>query len=118
MKYYSIHDLKVFKDFRDNIRWDVTPKIFIQPHYAKKEDGSNVEGDINGYMLYVDMVNDKPTIVIMKNSPSISLTVGYIEAVPGDLLKDALNCASDECVTGMYPLTDALMAWLKKELES
>ncbi|HDZ61544.1 MAG TPA: hypothetical protein ENH40_00150 [Nitrospirae bacterium] len=119
MKYYSINDLKVFKDFRDNIRWDVTPKIFIQPTYAKKEDGSNVKVDINGYMLYVDMVSSKPTVVIMKNGPSMSLTVGYIEAVPESLLNDALNCcASEECITGMYPLTDALKAWLKKEIGS
>ena len=116
MKYYSINDLKVFKGFCDNIRWDVTPKIFIQPNFTKAEDSSTVDVDINGYMLYVDMVFDKPTIVIMNNGPSMSMTVGYIASVPKDLLDEALKCSSEECIEGMYPLTEALKGWLRKEL--
>ncbi|GBE06878.1 MAG TPA: hypothetical protein ENG95_03030 [Nitrospirae bacterium] len=115
IKYYSINDLKVFKDFRDNIRWDVTPKIFMQPRFTKQEDGSAVKVNIDGYMLYVDMVSDKLTLGIMRNTPSMSDTVGYLEDIPQDLLKEALNC-TEECVAGMYPLTKDLEAWLKKEL--
>ncbi len=116
MKYYAIKDLKVFRSFLDEIRWDVTPKIFMEPRFAAK-DGGTTEIDITGYFFYVDLVLDEPTLVIMQNTPALSITVGYIQDVPRDLLDEAVQCAGEECQAGMYPLTKKLEAWLKKELE-
>jgi hypothetical protein len=45
----------------------------------------------------------------------VSNTVGYVADVPGDLLKEAMNCTATECISGMYPLGERLENWLKKE---
>lgn len=117
MKYYAVKDLKVFQNFLDDIRWDVTPKIFMQPRFAKTEEGKDIECNIDGYMLYIEMVADRPTVVIMKNLPAMSQTVGYLKGVPEDLLNEALTCCAEgECQAGMYPLSKNLEVWLKKEL--
>ncbi|MBI5049536.1 MAG: hypothetical protein HZC11_01335, partial [Nitrospirae bacterium] len=110
METFSINDLKKSEKFLKQICWDITPKIFFSPVSA----AGNKPVNINGYMLYVDLVNDKPTLMIMRNRTVISRTVGYIEDVPEDLLKAALNCTKEECIGGMYPLTKALEDWLKK----
>ncbi|MBI5098922.1 MAG: hypothetical protein HZB30_06750 [Nitrospirae bacterium] len=107
----SIDKLKNSKYFLENIRWEVTPKIFLEP---RSPSGENVD-TTHGYMLYVDLVKDKPTLVIMQLKDIMSKTVGYVADVPGDLLKDAINCTTNECVSGMYPLGEKLENWLKKE---
>jgi hypothetical protein len=66
-------------------------------------------------MLYVELVDEKPAMVIMMLKPIVSKTVGYIDDIPGELLRESMNCASDECVQGMYPITGKLEQWLKKE---
>ena len=110
----SINDLKDKKEFIKNIRWDVTPKIFFSPLSAA--GGGNKPVNIDGYMFYVDIVNDKPTLMIMRNRAVISRTIGYIKDVPEDLLKEVLSCSKEECVGEMYPLTKDIENWLKKEL--
>jgi len=107
----SIDKLKNNKYFLANIRWDVTPKIFLEP---RSPSGEKVD-ITHGYMLYVDIVNGKPVLVIMQLKNMVSNTVGYIADVPEDLLKETMNCTATECVSGMYPLGERLDKWLKKE---
>ncbi|MDO9027450.1 MAG: hypothetical protein Q7U68_01105 [Candidatus Roizmanbacteria bacterium] len=98
METFSVNDLKKSEKFPKQIRWDITPKIFFSPVSAA---AGNKPVNINGYMLYVDLVNDKPILMIMRNRTVISRTVGYIEDVPEDLLKEALNCTKEGCIGGM-----------------
>lgn len=70
----------------------------------------------HGYMLYVDLVNEIPAVVIMDLSGRVSKTVGWIDGVPEDLLREAMHCESSECVAGMYPLTERLQRWIRNEL--
>ncbi|GBD97060.1 MAG TPA: hypothetical protein ENG83_09945 [Nitrospirae bacterium] len=111
MELLHINELKKFQGFIQEIRWDVTPNIFLNP-----ESGSAEEVDItHGYMLYVDVVNDIPALVIMQLKRIMSKTVGYIYDIPDELLKEALQCADTKSVGGMYPLSGKLEEWLKKE---
>ena len=114
---YTISDLKESGKFLRNIRWDMTPKKFLVSDASLQESGGDKsESSMIKYMLYVDVVYDKPALMIMRTRGSMSKTVGYVEDVPEDLLKEAMDCNKDECKSGMYPLTKELEAWLKKEL--
>ena len=111
MSNISINKLKNNDDFRKNIRWDVTPKIFMNP---KTPSGETID-ITHGYMLYVDIVNDKPAIFIMRLKRMMSETVGYVTDIPEDLLREAMHCSPTECISGMYPLGEKIEHWLKKE---
>ena len=113
MEILNIEELKKSKYFIENIRWDITPKIFMDPSSAGKESGEAV--DISyGYMFYVDLINERPALVIMQLKSIISKTVGYIHKIPEDLLREAMDCLDSECVAGMYPVPDKLVDWLKQ----
>ena len=112
MELLNIEDLKKSKFFLENIRWDITPKLFVDPSSSgKKEAAADIS---HGYMFYVDLINDRPAIVVMQLKYAFSKTVGYIYDAPEDLLKEAMNCTDSECVVGMYPVTHDLEDWLKK----
>ena len=115
MEILNIEELKESEYFIENIRWDITPKIFVDPSSAGKESGE--AADISyGYMFYIDLINEKPVLVIMQMRSAISKTVGYIRGVPEDLLREAIDCLDSECVVGMYPVPDKLTEWLKGKL--
>lgn len=117
MESFSIKDLRESKKFLDNLRWDMTPKILFEPRFPRAENGpEKTTFNIAGNMFYVDIVLNKPTLVIMRNRSTMSKTVGYVEDVPEDLLRAAMNCSAEECIAGMYPITKKLEDWLKKEL--
>lgn len=113
MEQFTIEELKNSEKFIQNIRWDITPRKFLEPTLAKSEE---IGDKTDKYMLYVDIVFNKPQVVIMRLREHMSKTVGYIDGVPHELLKEALNCDKEECKAGMYPLTPMLEEWLKKRL--
>ncbi len=116
MRQLSINDIKEDKSFIQGIRWDVTPKVFMNPASAPRTESGAVIDITYGYMLYVDLVNDRPTLMIMMLRRMMSQNVGYIHDVPEDLLLEAMQCTGPDCIAGMYPLTGKLEAWLRKEL--
>ncbi len=116
MEHFSINALKNSKYFIENIRWDVTPKVFLSPKPASEDESKESIDTTYGYMLYVDLINDKPVLVIMQLKYVMSQTVGYIDDIPEDLLKEAMHCTETECIAGMYPLSEKLEDWLKKAL--
>lgn len=112
MTLIELDRLKNSKEFTENIRWEVTPRIFLEPSEAR---GGETADLTHGYMLYVDMIHDRPALVIMMLKRITSKTVGYVYDVPEDLLREAMQCTASECISGMYPLTERLEQWLKKE---
>ena len=110
MELLNIEELKKSKYFLENIRWDITPKIFVDPSSA----GGETSDISHGYMFYVDMINDRPAVVVMQMKYTFSKTVGYIYEIPEGLLREAMRCLDSECVVGMYPITDKLADWLKQ----
>lgn len=111
-----ISELKQQQYFVDHVRWEITPSVFISSKKTSEDGSAETIDTAYGYMLYVDLVDDKPAIIIMQLKELISKTVGYIDEAPDDLLKEAMLCSDKECVSGMYPLTDKLEKWLKKAL--
>jgi len=94
------------------IRWDVNPGIFMNPSSGPSKEPVDI---VHGYMLYVEPIQDKPALVIMQLKPRISKTVGYVFDIPDNMLNEAMECVSADCVSGMYPLSERLTEWLKKE---
>ncbi|RJQ21061.1 MAG: hypothetical protein C4560_04285 [Nitrospiraceae bacterium] len=111
MEEITIEKLKKIKQVVENIRWGVTPRISLNSRSASGE----VVDLTYGFMLYVDLFEERPALVIMELKPIISKTVGYVFDVPEDLLKESMQCATSECIGGMYPLSEKLEGWLKKE---
>lgn len=108
----SIEKLKVSPNFIKDIRFDITPKLFVDP---KSAPGG--PADITyGYMLYIDLKNDRPVIMVMQMKSIICRSVAYITDAPEELLKASMESAGAESAEGMYPLSEELTAWLKKEL--
>ncbi|MEW6601257.1 MAG: DVU0772 family protein [Nitrospirota bacterium] len=116
MRLLTIDDIKRNKTFIQGIRWDVTPKIFISPASAPRSELEKSVDITYGYMLYVDIVKNKPTLMIMMLKRMMSQNVGCVVDVPEELLQDAMNCKGPDCIAGMYPITGKLEDWLKKEL--
>ena len=111
----TIKQLKESPNFIQDIRWEVTPRVFLDP--TSTTDASGKPIDINyGYMLYVDLMEGVPALVIMQLKRVMSKTVGYVNDIPQDLLREAMKCLESECIAGMYPMGEKLEAWLKKEL--
>ena len=112
----SIQELKQQVYFVEHIRWEVTPRVFLAPKVTSKDGLVAVIDTTYGYMLYVDLVDEKPAIIVMQLKELISKTVSYIDEAPEELLREAMQCSDKECVGGMYPLTEKLENWLKQEL--
>ncbi len=108
----NFEKIKSTKAFTENVRWDVTPKIFVAPITGP---GTTPVDLTYGYMLYVDMVNERPVLAVMVLKPMISKSAGYTHEIPDDMLKECLQCDASECISGMYPITERLKQWLKKE---
>jgi hypothetical protein len=111
MELLNIEDLKKSKFFLENIRWDITPRLFVDPTSAGPGKTANIS---HGYMFYVDLINDRPALVVMQLKYAFSKTVGYIYEIPEDLLRESMRCEATECIVGMYPVTGRLVDWLKK----
>lgn len=114
---YTVDELKESEKFLKSIQWDLTPKAFMSKGHSEGAAGHREADNAPlAYMLYVDLLNNEPAVMIMKVRGGMSMTAGCIEDVPKDLIKEAMNCDAGECVSGMYPLTDKLKDWLKKDL--
>ena len=108
----NFEKIKSTKAFTDNIRWDVTPKIFLEPSSGPGAERVDLT---HGYMLYVDMVDERPALAVMVLKPMLSKTAGYTHDIPDDMLKECIQCDASECISGMYPITERLEQWLKNE---
>jgi len=104
--------LKVSPGFIEDIRFDITPRLFVDPKSAPGEPA-----DLShGYLLYIDLMKDRPVIMVMQMKQIMCRSVAYITDAPEELLKSSMECAGTECAEGMYPLSEELTTWLKKEL--
>ena len=87
----------------------------MDPSSSPPDESGKAVDITYGYMLYVDIINDIPALIVMQLKPLMSKTVGYITDIPENLLREAMQCSDSVCVAGMYPLTEKLEAWLKNE---
>ncbi len=108
----NFEKIKSTKAFTESVRWDVTPKIFLAPRTGPGTEQIDLT---YGFMLYIDMVDERPALAIMVLKPMLSKTAGYTHDIPDDMLKECMQCDTSECISGMYPITAKLEQWLKKE---
>ena len=109
----SVEKVKVSPGFIEDIRFDLTPRLFVDP---KSAPGGKPADLTYGYMLYIDLKDNRPVIMVMQMKQIMCRSVAYITDAPEELLKSSMESAGSECVEGMYPLSEELVAWLKKEL--
>lgn len=109
----SIEKLKVSPGFIEDLRFDITPRLFVDPKSAPGGEPADIT---HGYMLYIDLMKERPVIMVMQMKSIICRSVAYITDIPEELLKKSMESAGIECAEGMYPLCEELVTWLKKEL--
>jgi len=110
--------LKANKVFIENLRWDVTPKFLFKPRFIRGPEDCHLTEEIQGFMFYIERFDKEtpPALMIMKTYHLRSKTVGQIADVPEDLLLNAVGKEGVKDVAGMYPIDEALEAWLKAGL--
>ena len=116
----DLSDLSKLEDFLSNLRFDVTPEVIFKPRFVTpdtRQQAQQVNKETHGYMFYIDCLEGAdPVLMLMKTKELRSSTVGFVADVPEGLLEAAVNREGVKDYCGMYPLDDAVIGWIKKEL--
>lgn len=108
--------LKENKVFMTHLRWDVTPEVIFKPRFVRNGKDRDLIAETQGFMFYIDYMDDAASLMVMKTYNLTSKTVGEIVDVPKELLLNAVRREGVKDITCMYPIDEELEAWLKKEL--
>lgn len=104
-------------DLLEKIKWDVTPQIVMEPRFQSRPDDLRKLREITGYMFYIESQCEPPALMLMKvGKTDITSTVGKIDEIPAELVRQAIEHPVEKPSYGMYAITDEIKAWLKKEL--
>jgi hypothetical protein len=109
--------LKKNRIFMEHIRFDVTPEVIFKPRFIKDKDNRHLIKETQGFMFYIDHMDDILNLMLMKTYNLTSKTVGYIQDVPRELLINAVTREGVRDIVGMYPIDGELESWLKGELD-
>lgn len=113
----GLSDIKSAPDILSAIKWDVTPRILMEPRFKSRPEDVERLKEIVGYMFYIETQCEPPALILMKVGRSdIESTVGRIDEIPPELIKRAIDNPVERPVYGMYAITDEIKEWLKKEL--
>jgi len=113
----GLSDIKNAPDILSAIKWDVTPRILMEPRFRSRPEDVERLKEIVGYMFYIETQCEPPALILMKVGRSdIESTVGRIDEIPPELIKRAIDNPVERPVYGMYAITDEIKEWLKKEL--
>ncbi len=114
---YDLDELTRIENFRDSVRFDVTPDLLFKSRFITPETKAQAYRETHGFMFYIDYMEDiAPTLMLMKTKELRSSTVGRVEGVPEELLLASVKSEGVKDYCGMYPLDEALIAWLKQQL--
>lgn len=112
-----IEKLKGNRGFLRQLRLDIKPADLFTPRFVGPETDRKVLRETNGYMFYIDFMKDiKPTLMLMRTIDLQSQTAGEVSGAPAELLEAAVKKEGVKEISGMYPIDNALEAWLRKEL--
>lgn len=113
----GLSDIKSAPDILSAIKWDVTPRILMEPRFKSRPEDVERLKEIVGYMFYIETQCEPPALILMKVGRSdIESTVGRIDEIPPELIKRAIDNPVERPVYGMYAITDEIKEWLKREL--
>jgi len=109
--------LRKNKVFMDNLRWDVTPEVLFKPRFIHDPKDCDLAKETQGFSFYIDYAEDiTPSLMVMKTYALRSKTIGEIVDVPKELLLNAVKREGVKSYCGMYPIDEAVEAWLKERL--
>ena len=111
----NIDDLKARPQVVQTIRFDVTPKMIMEPRIGLPEGVK--PPDLKGFSFYIEAFDDPPELMIMKVSrSSVMTTLGKIEEAPAEMVRRAVDDPVEPAVNKMYAITDEIRDWIKEAL--
>lgn len=116
-KVLSFSEVKKEPFIINNIRWDLEPKDMMEPRCIITEEGIKKREPIKGYIFYIDAMEDKPRLFLMRHTAAeYAETLAEVEEIPEQLLFRAIEENKDKEYFKMYPINKEIEKWLKKEL--
>jgi hypothetical protein len=113
----GLPEIKKRSDILSNIKFNVTPRMVMEPRFHAKPEDLQKLSEIAGYMFYIEAQCNPPALMLMKvGKTDITNTVGKIDEIPLELIEKAIENPPEPPSHGMYAITDEIKAWLKKEL--
>jgi hypothetical protein len=113
----GLNDIKRRPDILSKIKFDVTPKMVMEPRFQRDPEDLKKLASITGYMFYIETQCQPPVLMLMKiGRTDISSTVGKIDEIPAEMIQRAIEKPVHSSVHGMYAVTDEIKEWLTKEL--
>jgi len=113
----GLNDIKKSPDILEKIKWEVTPKMVMEPRFQSRPEDLQKLRDISGYMFYIESQCEPPALMLLKvGKTDITSTIAKVDEIPPELLRKAIENPVDKPANGMYAITDEIKEWLKKEL--
>jgi hypothetical protein len=111
----NLDDLKARPEVVQGIRFDVTPKMIMEPRIGLPEGVK--PPDLKGFSFYIEAFDDPPELMIMKVSrSSVMTTLGKVEDAPAEMVRRAVDDPVEGAANKMYAITDEIRDWLKDAL--
>lgn len=113
----GLKEIRKRPDINSKLKFDVTPRMVMEPRFHSKAEDLEKLRQITGYMFYIESQCNPPALMIMKvGKTDITNTIGKIDEAPAELLERAISNPVEPPSHGMYAITEDIKAWLKKEL--
>jgi hypothetical protein len=114
---FGLEDIRESSDILSKIKFDVTPRVLVEPRFQSVPEDLLKLKEITGYMFYVEGECSPPALMLLKiGKTDITSTIGKIDEIPDELIQEAVQKPVHPPVHGMYEITDRIKDWLRKEL--
>jgi hypothetical protein len=113
----SLDRLKTNSVFIRHLRFDVTPELLFKPRFVTADNRARLHDETKGFMFYIDYMEDiGPTLMLMKTYEMKSKSLGDVPEAPREMLLAAVSREGVRDMSGMYPIDEAVEAWLRERL--
>lgn len=114
----GVKEIRKRPDILSKLKFDVTPRLVMEPRFHAKAEDLEKLRQIAGYMFYIESQSNPPSLMVMKvGNTDITTTIGQIDEIPAELIARAIAEPVEPPSHGMYAITEEIAAWLRKELE-
>jgi hypothetical protein len=116
-EYLDLNGIKNEPYVIEHILWELEPKDIMESKFKKTEQGVDKRGEIKGYIFYIETMGEEPILFLMRHTAvEFGETIAQINDIPKELLSKSVEETKDRHYFGMYPISNDVKAWLKKEL--
>lgn len=113
----GLNDIKRRQDILSEIKFNVTPQVMMEPRFQGRPEDLEKLKEITGYMFYIESQTEPPGLMLLRIGRSdITTTVGKIDEIPLEMIRNAIDKPVLSPAHGMYAITDEIRDWLQKEL--